>query len=138
MITSIYSWHVDTIPNPNVMNLTDNERKALAMVAAGMIDDGIYRPADEAWESMNKARIAEALSSLGRFGYVTNKEWTPEDDDMCAMLTEAGQIAFERTKAWDKSQYRCCDNCVRLPCVCRERTYCPIHTEGNGCHGSHD
>lgn len=104
------------------------------------------------YECARIARIGEGMISLDRLGLVESYyehadkpskeriERTDEDGSMWVpaigwryKLNGVGKAIQKKHRA---TWYKCCDGCVHLPCVCREKTFCAEH--GGGCHGSHD
>lgn len=103
------------------------------------------------YQAERNAKLREAMISLDRFGLIEGyyTQSTPSKERIFKIesdgsmwttatgwrykLTDSGLVALKRFRA---SWYKCCDGCVKLPCVCRERTFCAEH--GGGCHGTHD
>lgn len=99
------------------------------------------------------ARWYEAMQSLMRFGLVEgyyehigqktqdrviatldNGFMLVPDTGWRYKITELGAKVMHTYRALI---YPCCDGCVRLNCVCSEKTFCAVHG-GPRCHGSHD
>lgn len=120
--------------------------------------NGIISGWDDATPANDAARHAqlyEAMQSLDRFGLVEGYyerstvpsreriiETIKNDDGTFYKLpdtgwryriTDAGRKVLHTNRALI---YHCCDACVRLFCVCNEKTYCAEH--GGSCHGTHD
>lgn len=109
-------------------------------------------PADDA---ARHARIRCAMHSLERFGLVESyyerttaptkerviEQWVVggkqfykvPDSGWRYKTTPLGEEILAQHLAFS---YKCCDGCVRLFCVCAEKTFCAQH--GGGCHGTHD
>lgn len=124
------------------VTLTDDEKMMLSHVAAtGSLGMTIFDLADipgkaESW----RWTMHEAAQSIGRFGLVTDRypNGRVRNAGKVCWLSETGQARFDalRSTAMRVNAQSCCEYMITLPCVCRYRSYCPVH--GGDCHGTHD
>lgn len=110
-----------------------------------------WRDITPAHDAERLARIREAMMSLDRFGLCESYyEHGPRSQDRIVETEDDGTMwVSDIGWRWKLNEqgifvqaahranwYKCCDGCVHLPCVCREKTFCAVH--GGGCHGNHD
>ena len=110
--------------------LTDAERCALADLHAApqQLSQSVFDGTN------HHGRRQEALFSLKRLDLATER-YDRQLIDYVYTLTSLGNDFHAALRS---HMYPHCEHAVRLFCVCAEKTYCPVHTEHNGCHGSHD
>lgn len=140
----MWTWAVqeqDRMFGPMV-TLTDNEKIMLAIVAhrgaEGMTIFEVLKIGGRA-ESWLWG-VYEAAQSLGRFGLVTDRypNGKVRNAGKVCWLSETGQARFDQLRfaAMRVTIQPCCEYMITLPCVCRYKSFCPVH--GGDCHGSHD
>jgi len=84
--------------------------------------------------------LRKTLTSLERFNFALRASvYDTETGNWvgwCWVISQEGRTLLKQLRPrWEGCR---CEDAIKLPCVCSERTYCPHGHPRNGCHGTHD